>query len=50
MALESGSETALRDEAERKLLQGKATLDDVKKGRRPTELNSMEAQLRFEKS
>ena len=45
-ALESGSETALREEAERKLNQGKATLEDVKKGRRPTELNSMEAQLR----
>ena len=45
-ALECGLETAARDEAERRLVQGKATLEDAKKGRRPTELDSMDAQLR----
>ena len=44
-ALESGMETAAREEAERKLAQAKATLEDVKKGRRPSELNSLDAQL-----
>jgi len=44
--LECGLETAARDEAERKLNQGKASLEDSKKGRRPTELNSAEAQLK----
>jgi len=45
-ALECGLETAARDEAERKLTQGKASLEDAKKGRRPTELDSVDAQLR----
>jgi HlyD family secretion protein len=45
-ALERGMETAARDEAERKLAQAKATLEDMKKGRRPTELSSVDAQLR----
>jgi HlyD family secretion protein len=45
-ALECGSETAARDEAERRLAQGKASLEDAKKGRRPSELDSMDAQLR----
>ena len=44
-ALECGLETAAREEAERKLAQAKATLEDVKKGRRPSELNSLDAQL-----
>ncbi len=44
-SLENGMETAARDEAERRLLQAKATLEDVKKGRRPTELNALDAQL-----
>ena len=44
-ALEHGLETAARDEAERKLAQAKANLEDVKKGRRPSELNSLDAQL-----
>ena len=44
-ALEHGLETAAREEAERRLIQAKATLDDAKKGRRPTELNSLDAQL-----
>ena len=44
-ALECGLETAAKEEAERKLAQAKATLEDVKKGRRPSELNSLDAQL-----
>ena len=44
-ALEHGMETAAREEAERRLAQAKATLEDVKKGRRPSELNSLDAQL-----
>ena len=44
-ALENGMETAAREEAERRLLQAKATLEDVKKGRRPSELSSLDAQL-----
>ena len=44
-ALEHGMETAAREEAERKLAQAKATFEDVKKGRRSSELNSMDAQL-----
>ena len=44
-ALEHGLETAAREEAERRLIQAKATLEDAKKGRRPTELNSLDAQL-----
>ncbi len=43
--LESGAEKAQRDEAERKLIQARATLEDVKRGLRPTEIQSLEAQL-----
>ena len=45
-ALECGLETAARDEAERKLVQGKANLEDARKGKRPPELESAESQLR----
>jgi len=45
-ALECGLETAARDEADRKLVQGRDNLEDAKKGRRPTELDSAEAQLK----
>jgi HlyD family secretion protein len=45
-ALECGLETAARDEAERKLVQGRDNLEDAKKGKRPTELDSAEAQLK----
>ena len=45
-ALEHGMETAAREEAERRLAQAKANLEDTKKGRRPTELNSVDAQLK----
>lgn len=43
--LESVAEKAARDEAERRLAQARANLEDVKKGRRPTEIESIEAQL-----
>jgi len=45
-ALECGLETAARDEAQRKLVQGRDNLEDAKKGKRPTELDSAEAQLK----
>ncbi|HYR57177.1 MAG TPA: HlyD family efflux transporter periplasmic adaptor subunit, partial [Chthoniobacteraceae bacterium] len=45
-ALDSRAEKAARDEAERKVLQARATLDDAKKGKRPVEIESAEAQLR----
>lgn len=44
--LESVAEKAARDEAERRLAQARATLEDAKKGRRPTEMESLEAQLK----
>ena len=44
-ALEHGSEAAEKEEAVRKLAQGKASLADAKKGKRPTELESADAQL-----
>lgn len=43
--LENTSETAAHDEAARRLAQAKSNLDDVRKGRRPTEIESLEAQL-----
>jgi len=48
--LESAFEKAARDEAERRVAQAKANFEDVKKGRRPTEIESMEAQLREARS
>lgn len=45
-ALECGLETAAREEAERKLVQGRANLEDAKKGKRPAELESAESQLK----
>ena len=45
-ALECGLETAAREEAERKLGQGRANLEDAKKGKRPPELESAEAALK----
>ena len=44
-SLENGAEKAVRDEAERKVTQSRATLEDVKKGKRPAEIESMEAQF-----
>lgn len=43
--LDSAPERASRNEAERKLAQGRANWEDVKKGKRPTEISSLEAQL-----
>jgi HlyD family secretion protein len=45
-ALESIPERAARDEAQRRLAQATATLEDARKGKRPTEIQSVEAQLR----
>ncbi len=44
--LESEPEKAARDEAQRRLDQARANLEDLKKGKRPTEIESIEAQLR----
>ena len=38
--LDSVPETAARDEAERKLAEAQANLEDVKKGKRPSEIES----------
>ena len=45
-ALERVSEKAARDEAERRLGQALANLDDARKGKRPTEIQSIKAQLK----
>lgn len=45
-SLECGLETAARDEAARKLGQGRANLEDLKKGKRPVEIESAEQQLK----
>jgi HlyD family secretion protein len=45
-ALEQVSEQAVRDETERKLSQARANLEDVKKGKRPSEIESLKAQLK----
>ena len=45
-ALEQVSEKAARDEAERRLGQARANLDDARKGKRPTEIDSIKAQLK----
>ncbi|MBI5571651.1 MAG: HlyD family efflux transporter periplasmic adaptor subunit [Desulfomonile tiedjei] len=44
--LDETPEKATRDEAERRLAQGRANLEDAKKGKRPTEIESIEAQLK----
>jgi HlyD family secretion protein len=43
--LAAAPEQALRDEAARKAEQARAMLEDARKGRRPTEIESLEAQL-----
>lgn len=43
--LENTAEQAARMEAERRLAQAEATLEDARKGRRPTEMASLVAQL-----
>jgi HlyD family secretion protein len=45
-ALESVPEQAARDEAERRLAQAQAHLDDAIKGKRPSEIESLAAQLK----
>ena len=45
-ALERVSEKTARDEAERRLSQALANLEDVRKGKRPTEIESLKAQLK----
>jgi HlyD family secretion protein len=44
-ALDSAVEKAALDEAKRRLDQARANLDDVKKGKRPAEIEAIEAQL-----
>ena len=44
-ALEQASEKAARDEAERRLSQARANLEDRRKGKRPSEIASLRAQL-----
>ena len=44
--LESAAEQAARDEVERRLAQAKANLEDLKKGKRPSEIESLNAQLK----
>jgi HlyD family secretion protein len=43
--LDNRPEGAAREEAERKLAQARATLEDVKKGKRPSEIAALSAQL-----
>jgi HlyD family secretion protein len=45
-ALEHVAEKAARDEAERRLGQAIANLEDARKGKRPTEIESIKAQLK----
>lgn len=45
-ALENTPETAARDEAERRLAAARANLADARKPKRPSEIESLEAQLR----
>lgn len=44
--LENTSEKAALDEAKRRLAQARANLEDLKKGKRPTEIDAIEAQLK----
>src|SRR6266542_3425802 len=48
--LESTPEKAARDEAERRLAQARANLEDAKKGKRRSEIQSMEAELNLAKA
>jgi len=45
-ALDNAPETAARDEARRRLAQARSQLEDAKKARRPSEIESIEAQLK----
>ena len=46
-ALEQVSEKSVRDEAEKKLSQALANFEDAKKGKRPSEIDSVRAQLKY---
>jgi len=48
--LDDAPERAARDEGERKLAQGRANWEDLKKGKRPTEIESLEAQMKQAKA
>lgn len=43
--LDESPQKEARDEAERRLAQARANLEDLRKGKRPTEIESLEAQL-----
>lgn len=45
-ALECGAETAAQAQAAKRLEEGRARLDDAKKGKRPPEIEAIEAQLK----
>lgn len=49
-ALDSSPEKAARDEEKRRVDQARSNLKDAEKGKRPTEIESMEAQLRQARS
>src|SRR5262245_19591116 len=49
-ALDTTPEKAARDEAERRVRQARANWEDMQKGRRPSEIESLEAQLRQAKA
>jgi HlyD family secretion protein len=44
-SLDNTFETAARDQAARRLAEAQANLEDVRKGKRPSEIDSMQAQL-----
>ncbi|MBI5592895.1 MAG: HlyD family efflux transporter periplasmic adaptor subunit [Deltaproteobacteria bacterium] len=45
-SLENTPEKAARDEAQRRMAQARANLDDARKGKRPSEIASIEAQMK----
>ena len=45
-SLEDNPEKTARDEADRRLAQARANFEDARKGKRPSEIESMEAQLK----
>ena len=45
-ALESGAERAAKDQAQRRLEESRASLEDIKKGKRVSEIASIEAQIK----
>jgi HlyD family secretion protein len=45
-ALDTTAETAAQDEAQQRVAQARANLEDIKKGKRPEEIEAIEAQLK----